>query len=88
MKPVVKFEKIKRRLNQLPPEVVNNFTSDQKYFYEICLAVRQGLVLTSLSDKKPGKLCEARWLTKANRILKLYVSTMNPSDSLNRYRNH
>ena len=86
MKPVVQFEKIKGMLNQLPPEVVDNFTSDQKYFYEICLAVRQGSVPTSLSARNPGKLCEARWLTKANRIMRLYVSTMNPSDSLNRYR--
>ena len=86
MKPIVKFQRIKERLRQLPTEVIDNFSSDQKYFDEMCKAVRQGSVPIILSSRNPGKLCEASWLTKANRILRLYVSTVNPSDSLNRYK--
>lgn len=86
-KPVVKFVRVRDRLNQLPTEVIDNFTSEQKYFYEMCMAVRRGIVPNGLSARNPGKLCEARWLTKANRILRLYVSTVDPSDKLNRYSN-
>lgn len=37
---------------------------------------------TSLATRNPGKLSHARWLTTANRILRLYVSTTNPSANL------
>ncbi len=33
----------------------------------------------SLADLSPGTIHHARWLTRANRILRLYVSTLNPS---------
>ncbi|KAL3311240.1 hypothetical protein Ciccas_010181 [Cichlidogyrus casuarinus] len=36
----------------------------------------------SVLIKSPGKLSKARWLTKANRTLKLYMSTPNPSPQL------
>uniref|UniRef100_A0A6P7H1G5 Uncharacterized protein LOC114349192 n=1 Tax=Diabrotica virgifera virgifera TaxID=50390 RepID=A0A6P7H1G5_DIAVI len=36
----------------------------------------------SFASKNPGKLSHARWLTTANRILRLYVSTLNPSENL------
>ena len=85
MMPVVKFAKVKGRLKQLPLEVTSNFTSDQRFFYEICLAVQKGEVSLELSLWNPGELCEARWLTKANRILRLYISTLNPSENLKRY---
>ena len=32
--------------------------------------------------KSPGKLHHARWLTLANRVLRLYVSTPNPCNKL------
>lgn len=30
----------------------------------------------------PGPLCQARWLTTANKILRLYISTEKPSTEL------
>jgi hypothetical protein len=84
--PIVKFKKIKGRIRKLPKEVVQNFTGDQRYFYDMCLAIRKGFPLyESLSNRSPGKICESRWLTKANRIMRLYVSTLKPTDSLRRY---
>ncbi|GBN11797.1 hypothetical protein AVEN_47105-1, partial [Araneus ventricosus] len=34
----------------------------------------------SLANETPGKLSHARWLTCANRLLRLYVSTRDPSE--------
>ena len=85
-RPIVKFKEMKGRIHKLPQEVVQNFTGDQRYFYDMCLAIRKGFPLNeALANRSPGKLCESRWLTKANRIMRLYVSTLNPSDSLRRY---
>jgi hypothetical protein len=85
MMPIVKFQTVKGRFKQLPSEVINDFTGDQLYFYKMLFAVRSGVVSLQLSLWNPGALCEARWLTKANRILRLYVSTLNPSEQLKRY---
>jgi hypothetical protein len=48
----------------------------------MCLAIRKGFPLSEpLSNRSPGKLCESRWLTKTIRIMRLYVSTLNSTDS-------
>lgn len=80
----IKFCKVRGRVKQIPRTVVNQFTGDQKYFYDICHAVQTGEIPTGLELKSPGKLSEERWLTKANRILRLYISTEKPTDQLNR----
>ena len=36
----------------------------------------------TLASLNPGTVHNARWLTKANRILRLYVSTLHPSVEL------
>ena len=36
----------------------------------------------SLFDRSPGKLSHAKWLTVANRILRLYISKTSPSNNL------
>ncbi|KAI9552227.1 hypothetical protein GHT06_022581 [Daphnia sinensis] len=76
---------VRGRVKQIPDAVTNQFTGDQKYLYDICLAVQTGIIPTGLELRSPGKLSEARWLTKANRILRLYISTEKPTDKLNRY---
>lgn len=82
---LAKFCKVRGRVKQIPDAVTNQFTEDQKYLYDICLAVQTGIIPTGLELRSPGKLSEARWLTKANRILRLYISTEKPTDKLNRY---
>ena len=36
----------------------------------------------ALSKREPGTMSHSRWLTTANRLLRLYVATADPSDSL------
>ena len=48
----------------------------------MCQAVSMGKVSEKLGRRSPGALHYACWLTQANRILRLYVSLMNPSDKL------
>ncbi|KAK4881136.1 hypothetical protein RN001_004455 [Aquatica leii] len=77
--PVVNFENIEVTL---PDVSVEELSTDQRYLYEICSGISKGIILLSLSKKDPGKMSHARWLTMANRILRLYVSTEFPSTNL------
>lgn len=61
---------------------VSELTSDQKYLLEAAEAVSRGKVSSKFDGRSPGKLNNARWLTKANRILRLYMKTRNPPDAL------
>ncbi|GBP46966.1 hypothetical protein EVAR_30998_1 [Eumeta japonica] len=67
---------------ELPDLNTNTLSTDQKYLYEICSAISTGTVPQNLASKDPGKLAHSRWLTCANRILRLYVGTTKPSQSL------
>lgn len=57
-------------------------STDQKYLYNICKAVDIGHCSCDLAFQKPGPVCHSRWLTTANRILRLYVATENPTGNL------
>lgn len=58
------------------------FSTDEKYLYEISKAVATGNCPQALANKMPGMLHHARWLTKASRVLRLYVSSVEPSKKL------
>lgn len=45
-------------------------------------AISFGYVDEGLLKRQPGKMVHSRWLTTANRILRLYVSSKNPSTNL------
>lgn len=77
--PLVDFEKIEVNL---PVVDLKTLSTDQKYLYEICQGISLGNVSTSLSQREPGKMAHSRWVTTANRILRLYVSTISPSENL------
>jgi hypothetical protein len=75
----VKFDKIEVNL----PEVnLSELSTDQKYLWEITNAVSIGHCPLSLSKKEPGIMNHSRWLTTANRLLRLYIASDDPSDSL------
>ena len=38
----------------------------------------------ALARQSPGCLNHSQWLTRANRVLRLHVSSQNPSSSLSR----
>lgn len=77
---VVIYEKIEGMLPNISK--VKDLSSDQRYLYNITSAVISGECLPDLSYRSPGKMSHARWLTKANRILRLYVSTDRPTNEL------
>jgi hypothetical protein len=78
--PPVAFTPIECNLPDI--ERIVDLSTDQRYLYEICEAVSEGVCSVSLSRRDPGALSHSRWLTAANRILRLYVSTESPSDKL------
>lgn len=67
---------------ELPVADTNDLSTDQKYLYQICIAIGTGEVSSSLANRDPGKMAHSRWLTTANRILRVYVGTENPSSEL------
>lgn len=76
---ITQFETITVYLPDLPTK---NLSTDQQYLYDICVAVSTGSVSYDLARRFPGKMSHARWLTTANRILRLYVSTEQPTNEL------
>ncbi|ESN93205.1 hypothetical protein HELRODRAFT_181125 [Helobdella robusta] len=76
------FQPLTGHLPDLTKNVVNELSTDQKYLYEICQAVLTGSCSPELANRQPGNLSHSRWLTCANRLLRLYVSTPDPSESL------
>ena len=60
----------------------SDLSTDQAYLLQIHRAVSTGECSRELALKNPGKMHHARWLTTANRILRLYVSEANPTPSL------
>lgn len=55
---------------------------DQKYLYRMVLAVHSGVCDDVMANLKPGPVSQARWLTTASRVLRLYISTREPSKEL------
>lgn len=66
----------------IPIKVINELSSDQKYLYDISIAIQSGVVSKELALRSPGNIHHARWLTRANRILRLYISNSKPSQNL------
>ena len=61
---------------------IPDLSTDQKYLAEMHRAVTTGFVNESLSQRDPGNINLSRWLTIANCILWLYVSTHEPTPQL------
>lgn len=78
--PVDNFEQIIGNLPVLSE--LNDLSTDQKYLYEMCQAIESGHCSAGLAKRNPGKMSHARWLTTANRVLRLYISTKEPSHEL------
>lgn len=62
------------------PNEIDDLSTDQRYLLDICHAIHNGCCSEELSKRDPGKMVHSRWLTTANRILRVYVSESNPSD--------
>ena len=66
----------------LPNYIVNDLSSDQYYAYQICWCVILGEVDENIQCLEIGPLYHARWLTLGCRILRYYISQINPSKQL------
>ncbi|CAH1104540.1 unnamed protein product [Psylliodes chrysocephalus] len=74
--PIVEFKPRKTSLPQLEPD---DLSTDQQYLYKICIGIQNGTITPNLAKRDPGKMSHARWLTTANRMLRLYIATKNSS---------
>ncbi|GBN23048.1 hypothetical protein AVEN_125444-1 [Araneus ventricosus] len=80
--PVVKFDEIDCILHPLDLKDIKKLSTVQQYLYRICLDIKDGSCSSSVTDNSPGKLSHARWLTTANRLLRLYIGAPSPSQNL------
>ena len=81
--PVQNFERIEVAREFIINLMVNeDLSSDQKYLRDIIISISDGCVTRTLANRSPGKLGYARWLTTANRILRIYVATEDPSANM------
>ena len=58
---------------RLSGEAKDELSFDQKYLCEIIRAVETGHVSERLANLYPGKMAHSRWLTTANRIMRLHM---------------
>lgn len=77
--PVIKFKPINVNLSVLDSR---KLSKDQQYLYDICQAFNSGDCPVELSKRDPRPISYARWVTTANRTLRLYISTTKPSANL------
>ena len=56
--------------------------SDQKYLRNALVSITTRNLPSNFAKRSLGKLGYARWLTTANRILRYYMSILEPSDTL------
>ena len=62
---------------ELSQDIIDDLSTDQQYGYRIILAIGTGSVSKDLFLLAIGNVSLARWLTIANRFLKMWVSLHN-----------
>ena len=88
--PIVEFRRVRGRVERPNSSVISSLSQCQKYLLEMSLACQSGHSAflskegLALARRSPKCLNHSRWLTRANRVLRLYVSSQNPPPSLSR----
>jgi hypothetical protein len=77
---IVNFKSIP--MSDIPVDMVQDLSTDQDILLKLCKGISKGQIHPDLAARKPGPLSHSRWLTAAIRILRLYVSTINPTTQL------
>lgn len=80
--PIVRFKRIEFSCPVNLQEVSDSLSTDQRYLFEIGMAISTGICETKLGNKSPGRIGHSRWLTTANRLCRLYVSKTKPTELL------
>ncbi|CAH1115791.1 unnamed protein product [Psylliodes chrysocephalus] len=57
---------------------ITALSTDAKYMYEMWQGISTGVLKGDLALKAAGKMSHSRWLTTANRVLRLYVVNNEP----------
>ena len=68
--PVTKFERIRCYLDALNLDL-KVLSKVQKYLFEFYCGINSGKISQRLENLEPGPAVHSRWLTHANRILRL-----------------
>ncbi|GBM62962.1 hypothetical protein AVEN_131138-1 [Araneus ventricosus] len=77
--PVVDYEPIDCSI----PDIDRNFLSrSQQYLLDISNAITLGNCTEDLANRDLGLLFHSRWLTAVNRVIRLYISSSDPSGNL------
>ncbi|GBL73217.1 hypothetical protein AVEN_159278-1 [Araneus ventricosus] len=77
--PVVDYEPI----DCLIPDINRNLLSKgQQYLLDVSDEITWGNCPEDLANRDPGPLFHSRWLTAPNRVLRLYISSSDPSGNL------
>lgn len=67
----------------MPPSVdISSLSTDAKNLLLLAKAIEKKEVSLDLANTKLGPIFHARWLTKAARILRVYVSTSKPTKNV------
>ena len=77
--PVIAFKAIPSESLEVDIDVLS---TDQKYLLNIYGAVSTGTCSDDIAAMNPGNMHHARWLTTANRLLRLYIATPKPTEGL------
>ena len=83
--PVTNFKRIDGCMTEIPSNILDQLSTDHTYLYHMGMAVQIGesyLVNCGYANRALGEIHHARWLTRANRVLRLYTSKSKPSPSL------
>ena len=87
---VIEFQPMPCALPELSSREIKElkFSSDQKCFYDWLIGLRKGQQAfiddPGLQLRSPGPVNHSRWLTGANRVIRLWISEPEPSKELMR----
>lgn len=76
---VSRFKKIEVDLPEMDSALLS---TDQRYMLDMARAISSGHCSEDLALRDPGEVDHSRWLTTANRFMRLYVGTARPSATL------
>lgn len=79
--PVVSFKKM---VVNIPDIIIEkkDLSTDQSYLRDICRFIGGDESCRAVVNRSPGALNHSRWLTMANRTLRVYIGTKNPTKNL------
>jgi len=75
--PLVKFVSVHCEIPEIDRKILSK---DQQFLLDISSAIKSGNCSEDLSVRESGVISHSRWLTTANRVLRLYLSLETPTE--------